>query len=194
MNFKASILVIALAVSAAFAQTTTQSPDTVALSVKPAKVSPAANAAVSAAPIAKAPAIMLPAKPASAIKVVRIKDNPVSVAADGTTSASRKGRRDPFVSPVSDRVKSVGGCSIGKKCLVPDQIQLQGVVKGPNGMIALIVNSAQKAYFMRENDPVFNGYVVKITSDSIIFKETTSDRLGKPVTREIVKKVSAPVV
>ena len=47
-------------------------------------------------------------------------------------------------------------------------------------MIAVVVNSLNKAYFLRENDPVFNGYVVKITGDSIIFKETLQDKLGKP--------------
>jgi hypothetical protein len=36
-----------------------------------------------------------------------------------------------------------------------------------------------KAYFLRENDPVFNGYVMKITGDSIVFQETLQDRLGK---------------
>ena len=41
---------------------------------------------------------------------------------------------------------------------------------------AMVLN---KAYFLRENDPVFNGYVMKITGDSIVFQETLQDRLGK---------------
>ncbi len=48
-------------------------------------------------------------------------------------------------------------------------------------MIAVVVNALNKAYFLRENDPVFNGYVVKITGDSIVFKETIQDKLGKAV-------------
>ena len=51
-----------------------------------------------------------------------------------------------------------------------------------------------KAYFLRENDPVFNGYVVRITGDSIIFKETVQDRLGKPLTREVTKKITTSAV
>jgi hypothetical protein len=51
-----------------------------------------------------------------------------------------------------------------------------------------------KAYFLRENDPVFNGYVVKITGDSIVFKETLQDKLGKSFTREVIKKISTPAV
>ena len=61
-------------------------------------------------------------------------------------------------------------------------------------MIAVVVNGLNKAYFLRENDPVFNGYVVKITGDSIIFKETIQDQLGKPLTREVTKKITTPAV
>ena len=45
-----------------------------------------------------------------------------------------------------------------------------------------------------ENDPVFDGYVVKITGDSIVFKETQQDRLGKSFTREVTKKITTPAV
>jgi hypothetical protein len=42
-------------------------------------------------------------------------------------------------------------------------------VKSENGMIAVVTNALNKAYFLRENDPVFNGYVLKINVDSIVF-------------------------
>jgi Tfp pilus assembly protein PilP len=104
------------------------------------------------------------------------------------------GRRDPFVSPVVNRSMVGSGCSTGKRCLAIDQISLKGVVKSDTGMIAVVENALEKAYFLRENDPVFNGYVVKITGDSIIFKETVQDKLGKPFTREVTKKITAPAV
>jgi len=86
------------------------------------------------------------------------------------------------------------GCSSGKRCLAVDQVVLTGVVKSDAGMIAIVVNALNKAYFLRENDPVFNGYVVKITGDSIVFKETIQDDLGKQVTREITKRITTPAV
>jgi hypothetical protein len=86
------------------------------------------------------------------------------------------------------------GCSTGKKCLEIGQIALKGVVHGEAGFIAVVTNTLNKAYFLRENDPVFNGYVVKITGDSIIFKETYQDRLGKSFTREVTKKITTPAV
>ncbi|PYV52515.1 MAG: hypothetical protein DMG92_00700 [Acidobacteria bacterium] len=102
--------------------------------------------------------------------------------------------RDPFVSVVVAMGGNVGsGCSSGKRCLTIDQIALKGVVKSEAGMIAVVVNAVDKAYFLRENDPVFNGYVVKITGDSIIFKETFHDRLGKALTRDVTKTITRPV-
>jgi hypothetical protein len=104
-----------------------------------------------------------------------------------------EGRRDPFLSPV---VNSAAGpaCSTGKRCLEIGQIVVRGVVKSENGMIAVVVNAINKAYFLKENDPVYNGYVMKITGDSVVFKETYQDKLGKEFTREIVKKLTTPAV
>ena len=107
---------------------------------------------------------------------------------------SAAGKRDPFLSPVVTRNSTGSACSTGKKCLEIGQINLKGVVRADAGMIAVVTNSLNKAYFLRENDPVFNGYVVKITGDSITFKETYQDQLGKPLTREVVKKIVTPAV
>lgn len=103
------------------------------------------------------------------------------------------GKRDPFFSPIVQQPTG-SGCSTGKKCLEIGQINLRGVVKSESGFIAVVTNSLNKAYFLHENDPVFNGYVLKITGDSVVFQETVQDKLGKPLTREIVKKITTPAV
>jgi Tfp pilus assembly protein PilP len=102
------------------------------------------------------------------------------------------GKRDPFFSPVVQQNGS--GCSTGKKCLEIGAINLRGVVKSDSGFIAVVTNNLNKAYFLRENDPVFNGYVVKITGDSVVFQETIQDKLGKSFTREVVKRIFTPAV
>jgi len=102
------------------------------------------------------------------------------------------GKRDPFFSPVVQEHGS--GCSTGKKCLEISNINLRGVVKSDNGFIAVVTNNIGKAYFLRENDPVFNGYVVKITGDSVVFQETVQDKLGKTSTHEVVKRIFTPAV
>jgi len=114
-----------------------------------------------------------------------------SVVPDSKYNAN--GRRDPFVSPVVSHAGG-SGCSTGKKCLEIGAINLRGVVRAEGGFIAVVSNSMNKAYFLRENDPVFNGYVMKITGDSIVFQETLQDRMGKTFTREVVKKITTPAV
>jgi hypothetical protein len=140
-----------------------------------------------------------PLKPAKAAKhkemvAVERRDSAKPAAAEAPKTVRLSGRRDPFVSPVVSQAMVASGCSVGKRCLTVDQIALKGVVKSDSGMIAVVVNAVEKAYFLRENDPVFNGYVVKITGDSIIFKETVRDRLGKAFEREVTKKITTPAV
>jgi hypothetical protein len=107
------------------------------------------------------------------------------------------GKRDPFVSVVVGA--GPGGlaatCVTGKKCLQVSSIVLRGIVKAPSGMIAVVESSARRVtYFLRENDPIFNGYVLKITGDSVVFRENVLDTLGRTTTRDVVKRVQAPAV
>jgi hypothetical protein len=135
-------------------------------------------------------------QPAKEKEQVSVEANKNAAAGSGEKSKAitATGRRDPFVSPVMMTTMVGSGCSTGKRCLAVDQINVKGVVRAESGMIAVVVNSMDKAYFLRENDPVFNGYVVRITGDSVIFKETVQDRMGKSFTREVTKKITAPAV
>jgi hypothetical protein len=187
-----------------------------------AKAVPAASPAKTMPVAAKSTAIVKPAsatarKPRVAKKTAVLAAHPVAVvskarphavqpaaASSGTAEAAKSvdkqngkwsmtGKRDPFVSPVVTQ-SSGSGCSTGKKCLEIGAINLRGVVRSESGFIAVVTNSLNKAYFLRENDPVFDGYVVKITGDSIVFQETLQDHLGKAFTREVVKKITTPAV
>lgn len=182
---------------------------------KPAAVKPAATPAPDAAKQAAAKAAAKPGTQTAAAP--QVKATPMGKVAGAQKDSGKKeaakaegtvtknpdavgdkkyamtGKRDPFISPVVSHVGG-SGCSTGKKCLEIGQIALKGVVRAESGFIAVVTNTLNKAYFLRENDPVFNGYVVKITGDSIVFKETYQDRLGKNFTREVVKKITTPAV
>jgi Tfp pilus assembly protein PilP len=170
-----------------------------------AKPQPAAVAKKTAAPLsvsaAKPTASKLAAKTAAPAetKISAQGNDPVkSIDASKTPKPEEKkwamsGKRDPFFSPVVQQ-SSGSGCSTGKKCLEIGQINLRGVVKSESGFIAIVTNSLNKAYFLRENDPVFNGYVVRITGDAVVFQETVQDKLGKPLTREVTKRIFTPAV
>jgi hypothetical protein len=176
------------------------------VAAKPAAVSVSAKPKLVAVPAAKTPkaAAVTPAKANKPTPVVAKPEAKPQVAVredqDGTKDKKpakdihMAGRRDPFVSPIVNLGAVGSGCSSGKRCLTIDQIILRGVVKSDSGMIAVVVNSMDKAYFLRENDPVFNGYVLKITGDSIVFKETLHDRVGKPLTRDVTKTITRPAV
>lgn len=167
----------------------TTAPKTMAAPAKaaakaPAKAAPApAKTHTAAKPAAKAPAKEATAKKPEAAK---------SIAPEVA-----RNRRDPFISPIrlqEDRMKSNPACTTGARCLVISQVVLKGVVKTQNGWIAMVENAAKKQYNLHEKDAVQNGVVTKITGDSIVFTETVTDPLGRPVSREVVKRVTAPVV
>jgi Tfp pilus assembly protein PilP len=172
--------------------------DTKAPSTKPVAIAKAPAAKPAAAPVkadakAQAPKTVVAAKavPAAKPAPVKVAEAPKQPKAEEKKWAMN-GKRDPFFSPVVQQHGS--GCATGKKCLEIGAINVRGVVKSDTGFIAVVTNNLNKAYFLRENDPVFNGYVVKITGDSVVFQETIQDKLGKSFTREVVKRILAPAV
>ena len=162
-----------------------QKPAATTAAQKPAVKAPAKPAKAPTA-AAKAPVAKKPAAKAAA---------PAAKPAGAEAAKKPAGKRDPFVNPI---VRVGGGpgavCATGKRCLMISDMILRGIVRTPSGMIAVVANQANRAYFLKENDPVFNGVVLKITADSVVFRENTVDNLGHETTREVVKRVSAPTV
>lgn len=172
---------------------------TVAKSASAPKTTAAPAKAMTKAPAKAAPA---PAKTHTAAKTAA--KTPAKEATAKKPEAAKsiapevaRTHRDPFISPIrlqEDRMKSNPACTTGARCLVISQVVLKGVVKTQNGWIAMVENGAKKEYNLHEKDTVQNGVVTKITGDSIVFTETVTDPLGRPVSREVVKRVTAPVV
>lgn len=104
------------------------------------------------------------------------------------------GKRDPFVSIIRTDTGAGGSCTGGKKCLVIGQIELKGIVRTPTETIAVVQNGQNKTYFLRENDPVFNGKLVKIQPDQVVFREMVVDRVGRQSSRDIIKRILKPAV
>jgi len=97
-------------------------------------------------------------------------------------------RRDPFLSPIKEKSERPP-CTAGKSCLPVAEVTLKGIVHTVNGDIAWVVNPENRAYFLRLNDPVMDGVLVKINKDSIVFRENSRDIMGRPATREVVKRL-----
>jgi Tfp pilus assembly protein PilP len=158
-------------------------------SSKAANKTASAKATATSAKAAPAPKAASPAKVKADIQAKTEKP------AAAKPPVKTAGRRDPFISPLRlQEDKKTTVCTTGVRCLIIDQVVLKGIVKTQQGMIAMVENASKKQYNLREKDPVFNGQVTKITGDSLIFRENMTDSTGHQSTREVVKRVTAPVI
>jgi hypothetical protein len=120
-------------------------------------------------------------------------DGPIAKPASPDTVKAVSGKRDPFITAVSPASVAAAVCnSGGKRCLAIERINLKGVVRSESGYIAVVVNAANRAFFLRENDPLMNGYVVRITSNAVTFKQTDKDRTGHPVSHDVTLTLGVP--
>jgi len=213
MRRKCMVLLLSLATAVAYAQAPASKtpaktkPTTAAPSGSPAaKPSKQATKKTSqkktsqksalASPMApKKPAVVKAAKPKAVKPKTEAQPKKEEAGAAAPTSAPGK-RRDPFISPVQARIEGLASACQGggPRCLAVNEIVLRGVVRTPSGMVAVVENAAQRTYFLHENTPIYNGFVEKITPDSVVFKEHYLDNLGHDSQREVVKTVNAPVV
>jgi hypothetical protein len=104
-----------------------------------------------------------------------------------------QGRRDPFITLVGKQTGGSGpvvNLPPGKGGLQVSTLILQGIVSGPNGMIAVVANPQKSVYFLHVGDELFDGRVEKIEIGSVLFHEVGKDAFGKPVEREVSRKLN----
>ena len=165
---------------------------------KPA-AKPAAPAATKPAPQAAKPAakpVVKPAVKSSAKRVAKAPAKPAAkkVAAPHTSAPAeseiRMARRDPFESLVGrQQGKGAPNLPPGKAGLQVSTLRLDGIVKAPNGMIAVVSNPQARTYFLREGDHLYDGTVEKISMDGVSFHEEGKDAFGKPMERQVNKRI-----
>ncbi len=105
-------------------------------------------------------------------------------------------RRDPFESLTSRQEAAsrvTANLPPGKAGLQVASLRLDGIVKAPNGMIAVVTNPQQRTYFLREGDQLYDGKVDKIALDGVSFHEVGKDAFGKPVERQVNKRIYSSV-
>jgi Tfp pilus assembly protein PilP len=106
----------------------------------------------------------------------------------------RVARRDPFEAMIGREATSAGASILlpqGKAGLQVSTLRLDGVVRAPNGMIAVVSNPQSRTYFLREGDQLYDGRVEKIAMDGVSFHEVGKDAFGKPVERQVNKRIYA---
>ena len=107
-------------------------------------------------------------------------------------SEQKISRRDPFESLIGRKQAQdalAKNLPPGKAGLQVSTLRLDGIVKSANGMIAVVANPQQRTYFLREGDQLYDGKVEKISMEGVTFHEEGKDAFGKPVEREVNKRL-----
>ncbi len=102
-------------------------------------------------------------------------------------------RRDPFKSLLSspDRPEIRGPRPEGVPGLLIDEIDLTGVFRTSRGWVAQVVAANQKkSYLLRVGDQVFDGDVVGINKNEVVFKQIVQDPTALKPFREVVKSLN----
>jgi Tfp pilus assembly protein PilP len=104
-----------------------------------------------------------------------------------------KGRRDPFRSlDVSATIQASAAPTVrapGLKGQLVSEINLAGIVKSKNQYMAMATGYRGKTYFLQPNDDLYDGKVIEIKSDAVIFSQTLTDGQGKRLSQRVVKKL-----
>jgi len=107
-------------------------------------------------------------------------------------SEQRVARRDPFESLVGRQQAQdaiAKNLPPGKAGLQVGTLRLDGIVRAPSGMIAVVANPQNRTYFLREGDQLYDGKVEKISMEGVTFHEEGKDAFGKPVERQVNKRL-----
>ncbi len=151
---------------------------------------------VASGPAAFAQAKPAPAQPApSKAPAQAVAKKPAAKATTKVVTAQTSApapRRDPFQPLISKTGTGKGvpeNLPPGPGGLMVSTLRLEGIVRAPSGMIAVVANPQQRVYFVREGAALYDGTVEKITLDSVTFRERGQDPFGKPVDRPVVKRL-----
>jgi hypothetical protein len=102
-------------------------------------------------------------------------------------------RRDPFKSLLAapDRPEFRGPRPEGVPGLLIDEIDLKGIFHTSRGFVAQVLAANQKkSYLLKEGDQLYDGDVVSINKNEVVFKQVVQDPTALKPFREVVKSLN----
>lgn len=102
-------------------------------------------------------------------------------------------RRDPFKSLLSksENAEFRGPRPEGIPGLLIDEIDLTGIFRTSRGFVAQVVAANQKkSYLLKEGDQLYDGDVVSINHNEVVFKQIVQDPTALKPFREVVKSLT----
>ncbi|HET7102429.1 MAG TPA: hypothetical protein VFJ52_14835 [Terriglobia bacterium] len=129
--------------------------------------------------------------------------SPPRLEAASSSSLNFAGKRDPFKlppppAPHSTGKKDTGPESLrrhlppGPRGLVISELKLQGIVSQQNDAerIAIVSNGVGGAYFLRKNEELYDGTVMRITPRAVYFRERVQLPRGGETFRVVVRQLN----
>jgi hypothetical protein len=111
-------------------------------------------------------------------------------------------RRDPFLNPFQgkknakpveeDEEVSRGAPPPGIGGTYIAQATLQGISVNGTGKMAVLSGADSRAYFLKEGDRLFDGYLKAIRDDSITLVRETRMKSGKLLIQDVIKRLRTP--
>ena len=108
-------------------------------------------------------------------------------------------RRDPFLNPLLKNKEATGDQEIDRGLPPPGiagtyiaEAVLKGISIRDTGRLAIVKGAGNRAYFLREGDKLFDGYLKAIHRDSITLVRERKMRSGKIITQEVIKRLRTP--
>lgn len=103
-------------------------------------------------------------------------------------------RRDPFRSLLETRnslAEETRERPEGKAGLLIDEIELEGVFELADGPVAQVQSAREEtAYLLRPGDQLWDGDVISITLEEVVFKQVVNDPTALRPFREVVKRLN----
>ena len=103
------------------------------------------------------------------------------------------GRRDPFKSllAASEAEELRGPRPEGIPGLLIDEITISGIFRTDAGYVAQVQSAAsEKSFLLKQGDQLYDGDVVRITDNEIVFKQIVQDPTALKPFREVVKTLN----
>jgi len=129
----------------------------------------------------------------SAGDIDEILEGEEEVLSGGSFSYDPGNRRDPFKSLLAapDRPEFRGPRPEGVPGLLIDEIDLTGIFRTSKGFVAQVVAANQKkSYLLKEGDQLYDGDVVSINRNEVVFKQIVQDPTALKPFREVVKSLN----
>lgn len=145
-----------------------------------------------AADTATGPQVVLQADsdaPLSAAALEKKPDQPESYDANYTYDSG--GRRDPFSSLIGG-VRGTKGSTVPKGALTVTDAKVVGITQSSGGFVAIVMGSDRKARFMRVGDKLYDGEIIGIEQDKVIFRQDITEEIGMAPglkSKEVVKRL-----